>query len=980
MRWLLVVGVVCLATHVASADPDVSFGSVPGGQSEVRYMNVDSGTFGTAALVGGAISNDPNGWFTFATAGICDFTAQCGQTFSLAPVSTLIPFRCSPPAGATGTVVARVNFQGSTVQPTLSCTASTGLLAATPANGVLDFGAVDLRRVPVAQTSSFTIKNVGNASVTVSGSLEAGATLFTTSSLAAMTLEPGDHWTVTATYTPIAENAANSPDHAAVTFTTTGPIFSTLVMLLNGHGVDRHASLVASTIVAPDTFLKSGPLASVVGVTIQNSGGAILGVSDPQVTGSPVWDLVSAQPSDVTAFGSVTYNIAFTPSSVGPATPATFTVKTSDPQNPLLAATVSGSGIARNVTMGPATIDMQYVAIGTTARVSDGARGEMLVLTNNDQTTTFTVSSLFIGDNAFDVGDVRGTKLAPGSTTMLDVAFTPDHVGTYDTTATLRLDYDPDPAATIALHGEGLFVAAEGSGCSAGGDASIVVVVVALLLLRRRRWLVGLVAASTAHADTRNLDLSIFDPTPSTNATWFQMQSAEVGDEGEWSASGLVSYENQPLVLHTTQNDNIAIDNRTMFELGGAFAFGDRFEAALRFPLYLQTGENLNSAAMFGEPSASGTSAGNLAFSAKARVFRHHSPSGDLAVATAVTLELPTESSEQFAGSGKPQLDVLALVSFDPIARVSFTAQAGAVFRATATYHDVDQGNGVLWGVAASYRALPELAIEAELFGELVPSGLDGKVLDAIEALVGARYQIERRFNVGAAIGRGLTSAPGTPDIHGILAVTFSPGAGKTYGIAKHHVSGDADHDGIPDDVDKCPNQPEDKDGFQDEDGCPDPDNDNDGIPDAQDKCPNVPEDKDGFEDADGCPDPDNDHDGIPDRFDRCPNEPETINGIDDDDGCPDQGVGLVSIDKDVIKVGETVALTPGGRVDPSSFNVLGQLGATLRAHTELIKIRVKGENARVVVDWLVQYGVAKERLEATTAPGELEFTIVDRY
>ena len=34
---------------------------------------------------------------------------------------------------------------------------------------------------------------------------------------------------------------------------------------------------------------------------------------------------------------------------------------------------------------------------------------------------------------------------------------------------------------------------------------------------------------------------------------------------------------------------------------------------------------------------------------------------------------------------------------------------------------------------------------------------------------------------------------------------------------------------------------------FQDEDGCPDPDNDSDGIPDAQDKCPNEPETKNGY-------------------------------------------------------------------------------------------------------------------------------------
>ncbi len=98
----------------------------------------------------------------------------------------------------------------------------------------------------------------------------------------------------------------------------------------------------------------------------------------------------------------------------------------------------------------------------------------------------------------------------------------------------------------------------------------------------------------------------------------------------------------------------------------------------------------------------------------------------------------------------------------------------------------------------------------------------------------------------------------------------------------------DKDGDGIPDDVDKCPNNPEDKDGFQDADGCPDPDNDGDGIPDALDKCPNNPEDKDGFEDQDGCPDLDNDHDGIPDALDKCPNEPEDKDGFQDQDGCPD--------------------------------------------------------------------------------------------
>jgi outer membrane protein OmpA-like peptidoglycan-associated protein len=115
----------------------------------------------------------------------------------------------------------------------------------------------------------------------------------------------------------------------------------------------------------------------------------------------------------------------------------------------------------------------------------------------------------------------------------------------------------------------------------------------------------------------------------------------------------------------------------------------------------------------------------------------------------------------------------------------------------------------------------------------------------------------------------------------------------------------DLDADSIQDTLDKCPNIPEDMDGFEDKDGCPDPDNDKDGIPDTVDQCPNVPEDFDGFEDADGCPDADNDKDGVCDPWvaekgqqnmygnactgiDKCPTIPEDIDGFEDADGCPD--------------------------------------------------------------------------------------------
>lgn len=98
----------------------------------------------------------------------------------------------------------------------------------------------------------------------------------------------------------------------------------------------------------------------------------------------------------------------------------------------------------------------------------------------------------------------------------------------------------------------------------------------------------------------------------------------------------------------------------------------------------------------------------------------------------------------------------------------------------------------------------------------------------------------------------------------------------------------DNDADGVPDSSDACPDDAEDADGFEDSDGCPDPDNDGDGIADNEDACPDDSEDYDGFEDGDGCPDPDNDGDGIPDASDACPNEPEDVDVFQDGDGCPE--------------------------------------------------------------------------------------------
>jgi outer membrane protein OmpA-like peptidoglycan-associated protein len=97
----------------------------------------------------------------------------------------------------------------------------------------------------------------------------------------------------------------------------------------------------------------------------------------------------------------------------------------------------------------------------------------------------------------------------------------------------------------------------------------------------------------------------------------------------------------------------------------------------------------------------------------------------------------------------------------------------------------------------------------------------------------------------------------------------------------------DTDGDGVLDKDDPCQDQAEDKDNFEDQDGCPELDNDKDGVNDTGDKCPLIP----GLADNAGCPEEkpkDRDDDGLVDKQDKCPDQSEDHDGFKDDDGCPE--------------------------------------------------------------------------------------------
>jgi outer membrane protein OmpA-like peptidoglycan-associated protein len=174
--------------------------------------------------------------------------------------------------------------------------------------------------------------------------------------------------------------------------------------------------------------------------------------------------------------------------------------------------------------------------------------------------------------------------------------------------------------------------------------------------------------------------------------------------------------------------------------------------------------------------------------------------------------------------------------------------------------------------VAAEAFALPVVVAQGDGASALVPAEW------MASARIAPLFAGDLYFQAGAGTALPFSSSNATaPQLRAALTLAYAP-----RGL-------DSDLDRVLDRDDGCLLEPEDRDGFQDQDGCPDPDNDGDGVPDLADRCRDDAETPDGFEDDDGCPDPDDDKDDIADEDDACRNDAEDQDGFQDEDGCPDR-------------------------------------------------------------------------------------------
>jgi outer membrane protein OmpA-like peptidoglycan-associated protein len=431
-----------------------------------------------------------------------------------------------------------------------------------------------------------------------------------------------------------------------------------------------------------------------------------------------------------------------------------------------------------------------------------------------------------------------------------------------------------------------------------------------------------------------NVDLNAFRPAMDSRGYITVNASQVLGDKEISFGLGALDWGHSLLKLDGMGN-TYSIDDMIGATLIGAFGLHvgpAELEFGASVPFLIMSGDRGPDVGQ-NQFKLDGQGIGNIGLHFKTR-FLKTSRGPHIGLGVVGSLYLPTTNpTDRFLGeagrsngmtSGKlvPQVMGILDKEFGRTGALRMSLNAGIRIRGSETFINNDPGNDgapitngtvtagseIPFGLGIAYALSRQ---KFDLVGEVIgsiPLG-DHTSYQPLEVLGGVKLYLARNSFLSLGVGRGLVPDKGAnPGFRAMIGIVFEPNIG------------DRDGDGIKDDVDKCPDEPEDFDGFEDEDGCPDPDNDHDGVPDVDDRCPDIPgpkendgcpitanndrdgdgipdnvdkcpdqpEDKDGFQDEDGCPDPDNDGDGIPDNVDLCPNDPEDFDGFEDHDGCPD--------------------------------------------------------------------------------------------
>ena len=387
-------------------------------------------------------------------------------------------------------------------------------------------------------------------------------------------------------------------------------------------------------------------------------------------------------------------------------------------------------------------------------------------------------------------------------------------------------------------------------------------------------------------AQETGLRVQQFEPD-SNGLGYFTAESARTGTLGRVIFGLHFNYASG--VLGTWNGDELqswAVERQLGVDLGVGMGF-DVVDVVVRIPFApYQTGTGV-AGAEFGVAAF-----GDIVVTPKVRIMNPDARPVGLAVALPVSF--PSGNAGALYG------DVGMTVTPTAVAEVrtgplDAAVNLGVVARKKSTIQGLDVGSQFLYRLAVRVRPVPVFGLQAELWGV---AGGNNVAASPANWLGGLYVNTDKGLVVRAGVGTGIGAGYGAPK----LRVVFGIGGCRPAPSEK-----DADGDGINTRRDDCPEQAEDLDGFEDADGCPDPDNDGDGVLDEFDECPREWEDDNGIEDGDGCPDGEPVAEEPPPAEESAPvyapraetEEPETLPDLDDADAGGDWMTGEVYDDYD---------------------------------------------------------------------------------
>ncbi len=400
---------------------------------------------------------------------------------------------------------------------------------------------------------------------------------------------------------------------------------------------------------------------------------------------------------------------------------------------------------------------------------------------------------------------------------------------------------------------------------------------------------VALVAvAERARAEPQpSIDVRRFTPAADPNATLYLEPTATEGSMNPHVA-GWLSLAHRPVTLK--QQGAVVgrlIEEQLSLDMTASVGVGARGQIGLSLPVVIAQSSDDNAAtrAVLGGGTMQARGVGDAAISGKANLVKMQEMGG-FGLSLVARGTLPTGDRTSGVGEGAPTSELRVLAAYKLVA-VAVRGTIGYRLRVEQrTFGDRTFGDELPWGVGVTLKPQAlgwdntgrwNLGVEAHGWLPAGPTAPFGSAALS-GAYVGPTARYTRRdLSLIGGLEAGIVHGVGVAPVRAAVAVSWAP---------REH---DLDHDGIDDDHDECIGLAEDKDGFEDADGCPEMDNDDDGVLDPDDKCPAQQEDEDGFDDEDGCPDPDNDHDGVLDAADACPNEPGPASPDPKQSGCPDR-------------------------------------------------------------------------------------------